>query len=424
MIPEQVRKILKNTTFKGVATLVSGTAIAQLILIVFQLVLRRQYAPEVFGTFGVYMSIVGILVILSTLRYDLAVVLPKHDKTANSLLVAGVLLSLTINIFLFIIAAIFRDSLVSLIGFPEKYKNWIFFIPVSTFLFSSYQMINYWLTRKGAFRSIATNKIIRRSFEGTTQSGFGFLATNKGLIFGDIIGNIVNILSGIKQASKNGFTFKGVSPTHIKFSLKRYRNFPKYQALPALLNTASILLPIFLINKYFSHDTAGYFDLSRQILAVPIAFITAALSQVLLKDYSGRIIKKQKLKTNILKTAGLLSVLILPFLILIMLFGEELFGFVFSPVWTQSGAFSAILVPAFAIQFIVSPLSISFTVLEELKILAIWQITYFLLISCLYFFTGLSIEKFLIIFTIINILSYLIYFILILHVCNKYDKTI
>ncbi|MDD2634603.1 MAG: oligosaccharide flippase family protein [Bacteroidales bacterium] len=419
-----MRKILKNTTFKSVTTLVSGTAIAQLILISFQLILRRQYSPEIFGTFGVYMSIVGILVILSTLRYDLAVVLPKHDKTANSLLVAGVLLSLSINIILFVLALIFRDNLVSLIGFSEKYKNWIFFIPISTFLFSSYQMINYWLTRKGAFKSIATNKIFRRGFEGVTQTGFGFLAKSKGLIFGDIFGNIINIISGIKQASKNGFTFKGVSPVHIRYSLKRYRNFPKYQALPALLNTASILLPIFLINKYFDHETAGYFDLSRQILAVPIAFITAALSQVLLKEYSDRIINKQKLKTNILKTAGLLTILILPFLIIIILFGEELFGFVFSSVWTQSGVFSAILVPAFAVQFIVSPLSISFTVLEELKILAIWQIAYFILILCLFFFTGLSIEKFLIIFTIINILSYLIYFILILHVCNKYDKTI
>ncbi len=419
-----IKKILKNTTFKSVATLVSGTAIAQLILIGFQLILRRLYPPDAFGTFGVYMSIVGLLVILSTLRYDLSVVLPKKDSIANNLMISGILLSLLVNTIVFIVILVFKDNLAVMIGFPAKYSNWLYFIPLSTFLFSSYQMINYWLTRKGAFKSIATNKIFRRSTEGITQSTLGAFYFNGGLISGDIAGNIINLLSGIRQSIKNGFTFKSINKRMMIYGLKRYINFPKFQALPAVLNTASILLPIFLINKYFDNDTAGYFDLSRQILAVPIAFITAALSQVLLKEYGDRIKNNLKIKKNVLQTALFLSMLIVPFVVIIVLWGEPLFALFFSDVWTTSGHFASIIVAAFAIQFIVSPLSISFTILEELKLLAIWQIAYFTLIFSLYFLVDNSIETFLMIYTLINILAYIIYFIMILHICNKYDKKI
>jgi len=285
-------------------------------------------------------------------------------------------------------------------------------------------MLNFWLTRKGAFKSIATNKVFRRSFEGIIQSGFGLLSSNIGLILGDILGSFANIISGIYQAKKNGFSIKVISTKKIKSSLKRYRGFPKYQALPAILNTTSILLPVFLINKYFSPETVGFFDLSRQILAVPIAFITASLSQVLLKDYSDKVKKGNPLMRGVLKTSLLLTLGMIPFVVAIVFWGQELFSFVFSSTWKQSGIYSAILVPAFAIQFIVSPLSISFTVLEKLKTLAIWQILYFGSILSLILFKDLSIEKFLLLYTIINLSAYLIYYFLILSICKKYDNSL
>jgi O-antigen/teichoic acid export membrane protein len=185
-----------------------------------------------------------------------------------------------------------------------------------------------------------------------------------------------------------------------------------------------MLLPFFMINEYFSTSTVGYFDLSRQILAVPIAFITASLSQVLLKDFSDRLRKKNPLTKSVLKTSLLLTLGIIPFVIAIVFWGKELFSFFFSDTWEQSGIYSAILVPAFAIQFIVSPLSISFTVLEKLKTLAIWQILYFVAILSLRYFKDLSIENFLLLYTIINLSAYLIYYILIISICRKYDKSL
>ena len=420
----EIRKLLNNRILKNVTLLVSGTAIAQIILMLFQLVLRRLYSPEVFGAFSVYMSIVGILVILSTMRYELAVVLPKEDRKASGLVAGGILISLAINILVLIVTIIFKTYIIKWLDFPEEYGYWLYFVPLSTFLFSTYQFFNYWLTRNSAFKAISINKVSRRLSEGIVQTIFGAIKSASGLFTGDIVGNAANITAGFYQAKRKGFTFRNLSFRKIHASLRRYSSFPKYQTIPAVLNTASMLLPVFFINKFYSSETAGYFDLSRQMLIVPISFITASLSQVLLKELSDKVKSNARLTPSILKTAMYLSIGILPFLIVIMIWGEGLFSFFFSETWRVSGNYSAILAPAFAVQFIVSPLSISFTVLEKLKVLAAWQICYFGAVISLLCLTNLPITYFLAIYTGINIVAYTIYFLLIINCTRKYDKRI
>ena len=87
---------------KHAATLVSGTVVAQLILIAVQLVIRRMYSADDFGAFSLYMSIVSILVVIVTMRYELAVVLPKEEETSVSILLGGSGISLIINVLIFI----------------------------------------------------------------------------------------------------------------------------------------------------------------------------------------------------------------------------------------------------------------------------------------------------------------------------------
>lgn len=420
----EIRKLLNNRILKNVTLLVSGTAIAQIILMLFQLVLRRLYSPEVFGAFSVYMSIVGILVILSTMRYELAVVLPKEDRKASGLVAGGILISLSINILVLIVTIIFKTYIIKWLDFPEEYGYWLYFVPLSTFLFSTYQFFNYWLTRNSAFKAISINKVSRRLSEGIVQTIFGAIKSASGLFTGDIVGNAANITAGFYQAKRKGFTFRNLSFRKIRASLRRYSSFPKYQTIPAVLNTASMLLPVFFINKFYSSETAGYFDLSRQMLIVPISFITASLSQVLLKELSDRVKNNAKLTPSILKTAMYLSIGIIPFMVVIMIWGEGLFSFFFSETWRVSGSYSAILAPAFAVQFIVSPLSISFTVLEKLKVLAAWQICYFVAVFALLSLSYLPITHFLAIYTGINIVAYTIYFLLIINCTRKYDKRI
>lgn len=416
------KNLLGNRILKHAATLISGTVIAQVILIAVQLIIRRMYSADDFGAFSLYMSIVGVLVVVVTMRYELAVVLPKEEKTSVAILVGGIFISLIINSIILAAIYFFQQPIIRMLNFPVEYAHWLYLVPLSTLLFSVYQFFNYWLTRRSAFKAISLNKVCRRTSEGVTQIGAGVAKIQVGLPVGDIVGNSVNIISAYFQAARRGLTFKGQSPDTVVQALKEYNNFPKYQAVPAVLNTLSMLLPVFFLNAFFGVTVTGYFDLSRQILAVPIAFITASLMQVLLKELRDKVVEKQRITPTIMKTAIVLTAIILPFVAIILLWGPQLFSFFFSSVWEESGRYAQILTFAFAIQFVVSPLSICFTVLEKLKTLAAWQIGYFLLVLALYFFRHLPVDQFLWIFTALNILAYSIYFILILFNCKKFDR--
>lgn len=415
---------LQSFVLKSVFTLISGTAIAQIILIIFQLILRRIYPAEVFGTYAIYASILSVLAILSTGRYHFTVVLPKPERMANSLVAGGIIISLLFNIFILLIIVLFKDLLVSKLDFPKEYSFWLYFLPLSTFLFSVYMMFNYWLTRKAAFKSISINKVYRRIFEGFTQTGLGTLGINAGLLFGELVGNLANVVSGLFQAKKNGFTVKNITRKKISFSLKRYVEFPKYQTIPALLNSISLMLPIIILNKFYNTEIVGYFDLSKQMLSVPIALVTASMSQVLLKSYVDKVQNKKTLTSNILKTVAYLSLLMIPVLILLMFFGKQLFGFVFSSDWSVSGKFAAILAPAFAIKFIITPLNSVFIATEKVKLFAFWQVYHFLLILLLFFLRDMGVETFLIIYCVVDSVAYLTAFIIIIFICKKHDKNI
>ena len=56
------RNILSSEFFRNVATLISGTSLAQAFSVVIYIILSRIYTEEDFGVFGLYMNILNITV--------------------------------------------------------------------------------------------------------------------------------------------------------------------------------------------------------------------------------------------------------------------------------------------------------------------------------------------------------------------------
>jgi O-antigen/teichoic acid export membrane protein len=306
----------------------------------------------------------------------------------------------------------------------EQYAKWLFLLPVSVFLFSSYQALNYWLIRRKKFRISSANKVSRRLAEGSMQAGIGLIKNNIGLIAGDISGNLLNFIQGIFQVYKNGFKNSYVSLSEVKNVLKTYSEFPKFNLVPALLNTVCTALPFLLINRFYGSEITGYFGLSKMVLAIPIAVISTSLSQVLLQ----RITEKRNNGLSISKDISRIAVLLLLGAtvgsLVFNLWGTEIITFLFNDKWHTSGVYIQVIVFASAINFIVSPLTIIFIALEKIRIHAIWQVFYFLLILSLYLATSYPIVKFLKTFVIIDLVAYMICSLLVLYVIKQYEQGI
>ncbi len=410
-----------NDIFPNILTLIFGTFLAQLIPILLQSVLRRIYTPEDFGAIAVYISITSIFVIFSTLRYEMAINHPKKGADAVNLVFISILFSFIFNIIFFVILLFFNDSIVSLMNIPERHSYILYFSPLSIFLFSTYQAINYYLVRQKVFGGISKNKITRRAAEGITQTGFGLLKNPSGLLIGDIIGHLAHNISGWYQAFKHGFSMRLFSFKRQRQLMLTYKDFPLINLIPTFINAICLNIVVLFISVFYSSEIVGYFDLTRLVLAVPALMLTMSISQVLLQNISQKSKEGLSIKSDIKKLIMGLAAIGVLMIIIILLIAPWAFELYAGDDYRISGVFSQILVPAAALKIIVSPLSIIFIALNKIKTLSIWQISNFLLLCALYFFRDLDIMEFLIVYVIIDVISYAALFILIANMIKKYE---
>jgi O-antigen/teichoic acid export membrane protein len=410
-------ELLRNTSI-----LISGTALAQLIPILLQPILRRYFSPEIFGAYSVYLSLIGILIVISSFRYELAIILPRKDKEAAGVFFLSVILNLFFNILLLLIIILWKRKILLFLNLSIAFADYLYLVPLGTFLFSTYQSINYWLIRKKKFFPISLNKFMRRGFEGSSQIIFKFLKISHGLVFGDLIGQSANLISGVYQGTKSGLSFRLFSPGKIKYVLHKYSDYPKFNIVPGFMSACSYLLPAIMINKFYSAENTGFFDLSKLLLSIPLALVASSISNVLLQ----RVSEKSKLKLSIRK--DLISIFIFVALIvifevgIILFWAEDIFKIFFGNKWEFSGSISKILVWAFAFNFIVSSFSSIFISLNKIKLLSVWQLIYFVSILTLFFFNNLSFSNFLKVYVLIEVICCSLSTIFILYVVTNYER--
>ena len=147
---------LKSEFSKNVLTLVTGTTIAQAIPIAISPILTRIYTPEDFGVLALFISITTILGTIANGRYELAIVLPKRDNNALELTALSIIITMGFSLLLVILVILFHDSLLSYLN-NDRFSFWLYLIPLSVLLFSLFNILNYYHTRKKEYKTIQNN---------------------------------------------------------------------------------------------------------------------------------------------------------------------------------------------------------------------------------------------------------------------------
>jgi O-antigen/teichoic acid export membrane protein len=418
-------RLLRSELIRSASVLISGTVIAQLISILLQPFLRRFFPVEAFGTYSVYMSIVGIVAVITTLRYDDAIVLPRNDKESANVIALSLSFNLAFNLILFLIIAFRSRQILNFLNLPSGFPSSVLYlIPLSVLLLNSYQGFNFWLIRKKRYIAVSANKMGRRGSEGLAQVLFALSGNPKGLIFSDIIGQSANVATAAVQGFRKGLNFKLVGVTKLKYVFKKYSDFPKYNLIPALMNTCSYFLPPVFINKFFSATYTGYFDLTKLVLTIPIAFVASSFSNVLLQKISEKYNSGGSIAADLKPVFAIVMVICIMEIAAIYLFGEWLFRVIFGEDWIISGKISGILVWSFAFSFIVSSFSSLFVAMRRIKTYSIWQLLYFLAIISLVFFKDLEFVQFLKTYVLIEVICYTLVSVLLAYIVISYEKSV
>jgi O-antigen/teichoic acid export membrane protein len=363
MIIDSVRRLKSRHAPHGsfvahVITLMTGTSIAQAIPIAITPILTRLYTPADFGILAVFTSLVSVLAIIATGRYELAIMLPDKEKDAVNVLALSLVISASISLFSFLILWIFNAQISSLLG-DHGIAPWLYLAPISVFLTSTYQSINYWFSRLKMFKRITAFRLIQSTSTASTNLFLGFLGfEGKGLLVGSLIGQ--GLASGLltryllRDCKK---IMNSLSIKAIKDNASKYRDFPLINSFHAFMDAIQTSGIIFLISIYFGSVALGLYSLTFNILRLPLNLIGASVAQVFYQKASETNNNGEQLYSLTRTVVIKLSLLALPIFCIVFSLSPFIFCRLFGTNWEESGKYARILSPWLFLNFIASPIS-------------------------------------------------------------------
>jgi O-antigen/teichoic acid export membrane protein len=350
----------KNNVFK----LMTGTFLSQLIVVFSLPIITRLFSPEAFGEAAIYIAIIAIFTIIACGKYEMAIPLPKSDRTAANIVLLCVSL-LTIISFAVLLLVITYSILAKYFN-TIPYSNYIWLVPVGIIVSGLYTIVINWNIRNKRYSRISTSKVITAFFSATSKIGFASVGISTsfiliiGQLFGSLTGIVVNV---IKNPTNHTSIFKGISRYRVFGVLRRYKKFPIYNTFSSLLGVGSWRLPILLFGIFYSPYYVGLYALGFRVFQLPVNLISKSISQVFFQKIAEQ---KNKLNGELVEsiTREISGLALAPF-VLILISGPELFAFVFGDDWKEAGVYAQILVPWTYVWFLTSVFTTIFIVYER-----------------------------------------------------------
>src|SRR3984893_3522832 len=140
-LPRAPGKFMSN-----VLTLITGNGLSQLVNIAGTLVLARLVAPDAFGSFALFVTLVSFLSVLGGGRYELAIMLPEKDEEAANILFLAVLVLTGVAGASLLIVALFHTPVARLLG-DDRLNLWLWAAPFALFINGLYQVQGVWFGR-------------------------------------------------------------------------------------------------------------------------------------------------------------------------------------------------------------------------------------------------------------------------------------
>ncbi|MDF1575099.1 MAG: lipopolysaccharide biosynthesis protein [Bacteroidales bacterium] len=352
------RTIWNSEFFRNVATLISGTTLAQAFSVLIYIVLSRIYSEEDFGVFGLYMNILNITVIFSTAKYELAILLPKSERDSVNLLGLSALISVLVCLLLLLIVLSMNGWICNWLG-SEKISVWLYFIPPSTLMVGWFTAFRNFSNRQKRYRLIAGANIAQSFSNSLLKLGLGvMIAGAAGLIFGAIFGQVAGFLVFFAVHWRyNGSKAGWISWKEMKRLGRQYILFPKYNMWQGLINNLSGAFPVFILSSYFSTGMAGIYTFGYMVLYRPVNLVANAFYQVMFRRFVEKKQKHSPLHPEVmLFLKRTTQFLLLPFIVSGIFF-PEIFGFIFGDKWVEAGRYAQIILPWIFMVSLVMPLS-------------------------------------------------------------------
>lgn len=335
--------IRESVLVREAATVVSGNVLAQVISMLAYLVLTRIFSPSDYALFNIFYSYIEVLVILSTCKYELAVVVARDDRETSAVMRFALRLNAVVALLLLTLVAVLYFAG----GLPDSFSSLgaiVLLIPPMVFFSGSSRVYAALFNRLHRYRLIAAYETTNASAGSVLKALFGLVGLKQaGLPLGAVLG----------QASANllyRFRLRGVALPKVSHSeqvaaARKHRNFPLFVASKDFINSLSASLPFLWLAMYFDRADVGLFGLAFTVVFRPVNLINNACERVLYARTAESVRAHRSIGSVIRHFLLMVAAVAVPVAVVGWFVAEPLFTFLFGSNWTGCGVYVRALLP-------------------------------------------------------------------------------
>lgn len=360
-------RLAESSFVRNSLALTSGMVTTQAIAFLLSPLLSRIFGPEDFGKLANYNAWVSILALVSSLRYEQAIILAKGRRQTNQVIVLTAVLSALAFLVISIAAAAIHFFYTGG-GYLGVIKGIVPLMPAGVLAVCVSSLFTQHSVKTGRFRRLALVGVVQMIVTLGAQIVLGARHVDGALIIGMIMGYscssaIFAVLFFQRCRLRHlvdALTLAGLRETAIS-----YANFPRYALGADGINVAiQQFVPVFIL-ALFNPVLAGVYSFSSRIVRTPLVILATAITGALRKESVDRVHRGESLATLYFDTTRSLFLLgILPFVVA-LLFGRQIFTLIFGQAWADAGRVVQILSPGILLEFVAVPLSAFFLVTQN-----------------------------------------------------------
>lgn len=345
----QVRNKTDSTYYKSIATLMGGSAIAQLFTLICSPILTRICSPEDLGVYALVTGAVTMFGAIMSLRYDVCIVSEPSEKKVFPLIKLSTYIAVSLSVFIAIGYAMYfyvRDP-------DSDYALFGAITGLLVLLMGSINILTAFNNRQrdyGLITKTYTIRVVAQNIFNIISGLLGMGAT--GLSLSQLIGYCAGVRGQVKPLLLHKSEIASSTPSEMKAVAKENRKQALMSAPATLANGMSYSLINYFIEGLYSVSEVGFYSISYRILGLPITIISGNVSRVFLERASREFNEVGNFRRTYKSTVMMLAAMGLPIGIAMIVLAPAACELIFGAGWEAAGTYISILTPMFILRFI------------------------------------------------------------------------
>lgn len=373
----------KSSFHVNIYKMVSGTTSAQFIQLLAVPILSRIYNPADFGVYALFTALSGLLAVLATGRYEIAIFIPTDNEEALHIALLSIIVSILSSILVMLLLLIVRKPLVTIFEIPYLSNLFIGASVLLMAMIGIHQSFVCWLGRKKEYKLISINLILRVILCNLAAILLSMqVIIPCGLIIGNVIGQFIATAS-LCLVSKNDILkhISGFDIQKIRYISHKYKYFAFFSVPSEFARSLILAIPTWIIGALFGHDILGNYSQVQRVLYAPLSTAGYAVADVYRQQAAADWNVYGNCSKIYIELFKLVLVIFTPIYLLIWLFAPEIIPLILGKQWGLAGAFSRILVPLAFLSFLAAIFGRTTTIANKLREDAIWQIVILIVVT-------------------------------------------